>query len=161
MGGHPRADVLERGLKGPFDAQGWHYRRSLASRVALLTTIVVGLSVAVAAAAAFITVRMAMQSALDESMLNRATEAAEGGALAEIQLQLPPWIYGAADVRIAVITANRELRSLDRGARHPQARRPRARRGARRPQSSRCAPSAPTQACATAWSPCRPAPTRP
>ncbi|GAA2133781.1 HAMP domain-containing sensor histidine kinase [Nocardioides bigeumensis] len=115
MGGHPGADVHERGLKGPFEAQGWHYRRSLASRVALLTTIVVGLSVAVAAAAAFVTVRMAMQSALDESMLNRATKAAEGGALAEIQLQLPPWMYGAADVRIAVITANREIRSLDRG----------------------------------------------
>ena len=103
------------GLRGPFEAQGWHYRRSLASRVALLTTIVVGLSVAVMAAAAFVTVRMAMQSALDESMLNRATKAAEGGAIAEIQLQMPSWMYGAADVRIAVITADGAIRSLDRG----------------------------------------------
>jgi two-component system sensor histidine kinase MprB len=115
VAGHLGADVIERGLKGPFEAQGWHYHRSLASRVALLTTIVVGLSVAVAAAAAFVTVRMAMQSALDESMLNRANRAAEGGALAEIQLQLPPWMYGAADVRIAVITADGQIRSLDRG----------------------------------------------
>ena len=74
----------------------------------------VGLSVAVMAAAAFVTVRMAMQSALDESMLNRATKAAEAGAIAEIQLQMPPWMYGAADVRIAVITADGQIRSLDR-----------------------------------------------
>ena len=103
------------GLRGPFEAQGWHYRRSLASRVALLTTIVVGLSVAVMAAAAFVTVRMAMQAALDESLLNRATKAADAGAIAELQLQMPPWMYGAADVRIAVITADGQIRSLDRG----------------------------------------------
>ena len=41
---------------------GWeppalHYRRSLASRVTLLATIAVGLSVAVVAAAAFFTVK--------------------------------------------------------------------------------------------------------
>ena len=103
------------GLRGPFEAQGWHYRRSLASRVALLTTIVVGLSVAVMAVATFVTVRMAMQAALDESLLDRATKAADAGAIAELQLQMPPWMYGAADVRIAVITADGQIRSLDRG----------------------------------------------
>ncbi len=102
------------GLRGPFEARGWHYRRSLASRVALLTTIVVGLSVAFMAVAAFVTVRMQMQSTLDESMLNRAHKAAEGGALAEISLTMPSWMVGAADVRVAFITADGRGRSLDR-----------------------------------------------
>ena len=62
------------------EQRGWRYRRSLASRVTLLTTLVVGLSIAAVALAAFLTVRMQMQSSLDESMLNRAHKAAEGGA---------------------------------------------------------------------------------
>ncbi|MEO5851084.1 MAG: ATP-binding protein [Nocardioides sp.] len=95
--------------------RGWHYQRSLASRVALLTTIVVGLSIAAVSLAAFFTVRMQMQTTLDESMLNRAHKAAEGGALAEITLTMPSWMLGAADVRIAVITADSQVRSLDRG----------------------------------------------
>jgi len=103
----------------PHDSEqrGWHYRRSLASRVTLLTTLVVGLSIAAVALAAFLTVRMQMQSSLDESMLNRAYKAAEGGALAEISLTMPSWMLGAADVRIAVITADSQVRSLDRGPR--------------------------------------------
>jgi two-component system, OmpR family, sensor histidine kinase MprB len=94
-------------------AQGWHYRRSLASRVSLLTTMVVGLSVAFMACAAFLTVRMQMQSTLDESMLNRAHRAAEGGAMTGSTITLPSWMFGAADVRIAVITADRKIRSMD------------------------------------------------
>ena len=102
------------GLRGPFETRGWHYRRSLASRVSLLTTIVVGMSVAFMALAAFVTVRMQMQSTLDESMLNRAHKAADGGALAEISLHVPSWMVGAADVRVAFITADGRGRSLDR-----------------------------------------------
>ena len=55
----------------------WHYRRSLASRVILLTTMAVGLAVALVAFAAFMTARMQMQSTLDESLLDRAQKAAE------------------------------------------------------------------------------------
>ena len=49
---------------------GWehpalHYRRSLASRVTLLATIAVGLSVAVVAAAAFCTVKHQLMETLD------------------------------------------------------------------------------------------------
>ena len=93
---------------------GWHYRRSLASRVVLLTTIAVGLSVATVSAAAYAVVRMQMQSTLDASMLNRAHQAAEGGAMAEITMSLPSWMLGAADVRIATITADKQIRSMDR-----------------------------------------------
>ncbi len=53
----------------------WHYRRSLASRVTLLTTIAVGLTVAFVAAGAYLTVRMQMQVTLDESLLDRANSA--------------------------------------------------------------------------------------
>ena len=49
--------------------KGWHYRRSLASRVILLTTIAVGFAVALVALAVFLTVRMQMQSSLDQSLL--------------------------------------------------------------------------------------------
>ncbi len=62
--------------------KGWHYRRSLASRVILLTTIAVGFAVALVALAVFLTVRMQMQSSLDQSLLDRARQAASGGAVA-------------------------------------------------------------------------------
>jgi two-component system sensor histidine kinase MprB len=57
------------------DEGRWHYRRSLASRVTLLTTIAVGLAVAFVAAGAYLTVRMQMQSTLDESLVQRAQSA--------------------------------------------------------------------------------------
>ncbi|UUZ61286.1 hypothetical protein [Nocardioides sp. B-3] len=59
----------------------WHYRRSLASRVALLTTMAVGASIALMALGAFMVMRMQLQSSLDESLLNRARLAAESTAL--------------------------------------------------------------------------------
>ena len=54
------------------DERRWHYRRSLASRVTLLTTMAVGLAVAFVAMGAYVTVRMQLQSSLDESLLERA-----------------------------------------------------------------------------------------
>ena len=54
--------------------KGWHYRRSLASRVILLTTIAVGFAVALVALAVFLTVRMQMQSSLDQSLLDPGDE---------------------------------------------------------------------------------------
>ena len=86
----------------------WHYRRSLASRVALLTTMAVGASIAVMALGAFMVMRMQLQSSLDESLLNRATKAAESTALAQATAQdVPAWMLGAADVRVIFITAER------------------------------------------------------
>jgi two-component system, OmpR family, sensor histidine kinase MprB len=58
------------------DPEGrWHYRRSLASRVTLLTTMAVALSVTIVALGAFITVRMQLQSSLDDSLVERAKKA--------------------------------------------------------------------------------------
>ena len=53
----------------------WHYRSSLASRVTLLTTMAVGLTVAFVSVGAYFTVRMQLQSTLDDSLVQRAQSA--------------------------------------------------------------------------------------
>jgi two-component system sensor histidine kinase MprB len=100
----------------PGDVRRWHYRRSLASRVILLTTIAVGLAVAFVALGAFLTVRAQMQSTLDESLLDRAHKAAQTDALQDLtaNYKVPSWMLGAADIRIAFVTANHTVYSLDR-----------------------------------------------
>ena len=93
-----------------------HYRQSLASRVTLLATIAVGLSVAIVALAAFLTVRMQMQQTLDDSLLQRADAAANSIALGSLSAnKVPSWALGAADVRIAFLNADRTTTSADRG----------------------------------------------
>lgn len=97
-----------------WDERRWHYRRSLASRVTLLTTMAVGLSVAFVALGAYATVRVQMTQALDDSLLERAHRAAESTALSElISIELPSTALGAADIRIALITAAGDVRSAD------------------------------------------------
>jgi two-component system sensor histidine kinase MprB len=94
-----------------------HYRRSLASRVTLLATLAVGLSVAIVALAGFATVRMQMMSTLDRSLLERATSAARSPALSVLTDQdIPSWMLGAADVRIGFVHADGTLSSVDQGA---------------------------------------------
>ncbi len=82
----------------------WHYRRSLASRVTLLTTIAVGLSVAFLSAGVYVTARMQLQSQLDDSLLQRARSTA-GAGLLDRDLNYPPWAVGASDIQIYVLTA--------------------------------------------------------
>jgi two-component system sensor histidine kinase MprB len=94
-----------------------HYRRSLASRVTLLATLAVGLSVAIVALAGFATVRMQMMSTLDQSLLERATAAARSPALSVLTDQdIPSWMLGAADVRIGFVHADGTLSTVDQGA---------------------------------------------
>ena len=52
------------------EPSGWHYRRSLASRVTLLTTLAVALTVGMVALGAYITVRVQMQATLDASLIS-------------------------------------------------------------------------------------------
>jgi two-component system sensor histidine kinase MprB len=101
------------------DPSGWHYRRSLASRVTLLTTIAVALTVGMVALGAYITVRVQMQATLDASLISRAERAAEGRALAEIskEFQIPSWAFGAADVRILFLNKDGIARTMDNGPR--------------------------------------------
>jgi two-component system sensor histidine kinase MprB len=94
----PPADLLRR------DEPRWHYRRSLASRVILLTTMAVGFAVALVALGAFVTVKMSLQSSLDNSLLERAHRAAPSLTLAQLtNNRVPSWAVGAADVRIFYI----------------------------------------------------------
>ena len=85
----------------------WHYRRSLASRVAVLTTIALGLSIAVMAFTAFVVMRQQLMSSLDQSLLNRAHKATSVSALSNLTIQgVPPWWLGAADIRVIFVTAD-------------------------------------------------------
>ena len=81
----------------------WHYRRSLASRVTLLTTIAVGLTVAFVAAGAYLTVRMQLQSGLDDSLLKRA-EQASTDTLCSPNQRLPKDYFGAANVWVTCMS---------------------------------------------------------
>jgi len=94
------------------------YRRSLASRVTLLAGMAVGLSVALVALAGFATVRTQMYSTLDESLLDRATAAAQTNTLSVLtNRRVPSWALGAADVRIGFIDARDgvDIDAVDRG----------------------------------------------
>ena len=92
------------------DDRRWRYRRSLASRVILLTTIAVAVAVACVAFAAFMTARMQMQSTLDESLVSRADQVAAG---ITIDARVPSWALAAADVRILYITSDERYFSFD------------------------------------------------
>ncbi len=95
---------------------GWHYRRSLASRVILLTTIAVAVAVALVALAVFLTVRIQMQASLDDSLLDRAKKAARAGVLPiTAEDRLPSWAFGAADIRIAFMTSSGDISTVDEG----------------------------------------------
>ena len=97
---------------------GWHYRRSLASRVTLLTTMAVGIAIALIALAVFLTVRIQMQASLDDSLLNRAKKAAAGApTLSEMYdgLIVPSWASGAADVRIIYVSTGSQPLTADQG----------------------------------------------
>ncbi len=93
----------------------WHYRRSLASRVTLLTTMAVGLAVTIVALGAYVTVRMQLQSSLDETLISRAEAAARQPVLAQItaDYNVPPFMLGAADVRIAFVRYDGQTRFMD------------------------------------------------
>jgi two-component system sensor histidine kinase MprB len=102
---------------GPGPDGRWHYRRSLASRVILLTMMTVGLAVALVAITAYVTTRVQMQHSLDVSLLERAHAAADSNALLQtgIRDNVPSWQLGAADVRIAFLPAVGNGRVLDEG----------------------------------------------
>ncbi len=87
----------------------FHYRRSLASRVTLLTTMAVGIAVTGVAFAAYATVRMQSMNALDQSLHTRAAQAAHTDTLDVLSRQeIPPWALGAADVKIIFLDAVNE-----------------------------------------------------
>ncbi len=73
----------------------------------LLTTIAVGLAVAVVALMAYATVRSQSIGTLDDSLRARATAAADSNVLEMLTHQaVPPWALGAGNVRIAFLFDN-------------------------------------------------------
>ena len=93
------------------DPVDWVRRRSLAGRVALLAAVAVGLSVALVAAAAYFTVRHQLLDTLDHSLKNRAYAAAQTISINRaVREGLPPWLFGAADVRIGLINTDGDTR---------------------------------------------------
>ncbi len=94
----------------------WRYRYSLASRVTLLATIAVGLSVAVVAAAAYFTVRHQLMDTLDRSLSTRAEAAASTRTLKDLTTnEIPSWMVGAADVKIGFVFADGRVETTDQG----------------------------------------------
>jgi two-component system sensor histidine kinase MprB len=89
--------------------RGWEalrYRRSLASRVTLLTTMAVGIAVTAVAFAAYATVRMQSIESIDRSLHTRAAAAAKPEPLAALaRREVPAWALGAGDVKLVVIDA--------------------------------------------------------
>ncbi len=93
---------------------GFHYRRSLASRVTLLATLAVGLSVAVMALAGYLTTRHQLIASLDHSLYQRAHGASRSAALSQLTLnRVPPWMLGAADVKIGLLYADNAVFSSE------------------------------------------------
>lgn len=83
-----------------------HYRRSLASRVTLLTTLAVGLTVAFVAVGAYAVARVSLQQTLDHSLLDRAHAAAKADVLRRLLTDQTDFPFssaalGAGDVRVS------------------------------------------------------------
>ena len=82
------------------------YRRSLASRVILLTTFAVGLSVALVALAAYLTVRHQLQASLDDSLHRRAYVSAKYDPAEYAMDDIPAFLQGATDTKVGYIFSN-------------------------------------------------------
>jgi two-component system sensor histidine kinase MprB len=92
----------------------WHYRRSLASRVTVLTTMAVGLTVAIVALGAYVTVRMQLQSSLDESLVSRAQKASAN--IDQVpRSAAPAFLLGASDVRVGFMQYDGQSYFMDTG----------------------------------------------
>jgi two-component system sensor histidine kinase MprB len=102
------------------DEPRWHYRRSLASRVILMTTMAVCFAVALVALGAYVTVKMSLQSSLDNSLLDRARQAAKTAPAEALQSQqIPAYAAGVADVRLFVLRQDGRAFTTSRGGAVP------------------------------------------
>jgi two-component system sensor histidine kinase MprB len=89
------------------DRAGWHYRRSLASRVTLLAAIAVGLAVTLVSIGAYVTVRKQLQDSADSQLVDRARSAAKYETLQQAaDTRIPSEAFGSADVRIVLLRAD-------------------------------------------------------
>ena len=82
------------------------YRRSLASRVILLTTFAVGISVALVSLAAYLTVRHQLLASLDESLHRRAYISAQYEPSQTTLNNIPALVQGATDTKFGYVFAD-------------------------------------------------------
>jgi two-component system, OmpR family, sensor histidine kinase MprB len=80
-------------------------RVSLASRITLLATLAVGLTVAAVSIAVYFTVRVQLVNSLDESLLNRAKSIASPEVVEDLS-RLPPNVLDATGVKYSAAYAN-------------------------------------------------------
>ncbi|WGL52735.1 HAMP domain-containing sensor histidine kinase [Nocardioides sp. BP30] len=88
----------------------WLRGRSLAGRVTILTTLAVGMVVALIAIGGYVTVRAQLQRSFDDSLTQRAHTAAQAltDPMAGIR-GVPNWVFGAGDVHLTIYTADGEV----------------------------------------------------
>ncbi|GAB3942384.1 HAMP domain-containing sensor histidine kinase [Kribbella albertanoniae] len=86
------------------------HKLSLHSRVTLLAAVAVGLAVAFVSIAAYVSVRQQMYQNLDESLTNRAAQAAQNKVLTNQAnlAQISPEALGLSDILVGVILADGE-----------------------------------------------------
>ena len=85
---------------------------SLATRISLLAACAVGIAIAVASLAAYLTLRSQLHNRLDASLLQRATYASTTSIVTRATLeQMPPGILGAADLKIYLIDSEGHVAS--------------------------------------------------
>ena len=90
--------------------QAVRFRGTLASRVSLLATLAVTLSIVFGSLAAYAVIRHQLYASLDASLQKRATAAASSEALASLTAQrVPSWMLGAGDIKIAILRADRTV----------------------------------------------------
>jgi two-component system sensor histidine kinase MprB len=83
---------------------------SMAARISLLAACAVGLSVAMASLAAYVTLRAQLHERLDDSLLKRAQEASKTHLVETATLNnLPPEVLGAADLDIFLVYDDGEV----------------------------------------------------
>jgi two-component system sensor histidine kinase MprB len=83
-------------------------RLSLAARITLLSSVAVGLTVAVVALAVYVLLREELVSSLDESLETRAYAAADSPLVTLGTLKgVPPAAFAAADLRITIVRGQR------------------------------------------------------
>ncbi|TWD80382.1 two-component system sensor histidine kinase MprB [Kribbella amoyensis] len=81
---------------------------SLHARVTLLAAVAVGLAVALVSVSAYLTVRQQMYRNLDNSLVDRASQAAKKGVLTNLEnlQEIPPDALGLSDIQLGLYTAD-------------------------------------------------------
>ncbi|WP_069846447.1 sensor histidine kinase [Actinoalloteichus hymeniacidonis] len=90
--------------RAPGRLESWRQRVALRTRVALLAALCVGTAVALTSLGAFVTVYNSLYDQLDDSLFERAAQAAEGPRVSNARLDsAPAALFAAADVQIAEV----------------------------------------------------------